>query len=96
MCYEPNTKFLRPCQGKAWRFDRRLIHRADDLPEILAEVLWSPPAGRDYARFLARLGPHLQRLDVMDVNYRRLAPLTGSRWLCFREPRGRGSRRLPT
>ncbi len=36
----------------------------------LAEVLWSPSDQRDYDRFLARLRPHLERLDAMDVNYR--------------------------
>jgi hexosaminidase len=38
----------------------------------LSEVLWSPRAARDYGRFLERLRGHLPRLDVLDVNYRRL------------------------
>jgi hexosaminidase len=36
----------------------------------LAEVLWSP-AERSYADFNRRLSPHLARLDVLGVNYRR-------------------------
>jgi hexosaminidase len=42
------------------------------LPRMiaLAEVVWTPPAGRDYDRFLARLRPHLSRLDVLGIRYR--------------------------
>jgi hexosaminidase len=40
-----------------------------------AEAVWSP-AGRDFAGFTARLGPHLERLDALGVNYR---PLSGPR-----------------
>lgn len=40
----------------------------------LAEVLWSHPAPRDYAGFLRRLAVHLERLDALHVNYRRLDP----------------------
>jgi hexosaminidase len=38
----------------------------------LAEVVWSPPAQRDFEAFVARLRPHLKRLQAMDVNYRPL------------------------
>jgi N-acetyl-beta-hexosaminidase len=38
----------------------------------LAEVGWTPSSGRDYAEFLERLTRHLERLDVLRVNYRRL------------------------
>jgi hexosaminidase len=37
----------------------------------LAEVLWSPAAGRDFAAFRQRLDAHLRRLARMGVNYRR-------------------------
>jgi alpha-N-acetylglucosaminidase len=40
----------------------------------MAEVLWSPPQGRDYEGFLPRLTAHLKRLQAMEVNYR---PLDG-------------------
>ena len=38
----------------------------------LSEVAWSPRAGKDYADFLRRLKVHVQRLDMLDVNYRKL------------------------
>ena len=37
-----------------------------------SEVVWSPKTGNDYPDFLRRLAVHLQRLDALDVNYRRL------------------------
>ncbi|MCP4641457.1 MAG: beta-N-acetylhexosaminidase [bacterium] len=36
----------------------------------LAEVVWSPREGKDFAAFKARLQRHLQRLDLLKVNYR--------------------------
>jgi len=39
----------------------------------LAEVLWTPRAGRDFADFTRRLATHLERLAVLDVNYRPIA-----------------------
>jgi hexosaminidase len=36
----------------------------------LAEVLWTPPARRDFADFTARLTTHLDRLRALDVNFR--------------------------
>src|SRR5436309_179689 len=39
----------------------------------LAEVLWTPREARDYADFTRRLATHLERLAVLDVNYRRVA-----------------------
>ncbi len=38
----------------------------------LAEVLWSPKGGRDYAEFCQRLEAHQARLDQLRVNYRKL------------------------
>jgi hexosaminidase len=40
----------------------------------LAEVVWSPKAARDFGGFKGRLAPHLDRLKVLDVNFR---PLEG-------------------
>lgn len=40
----------------------------------LAEVLWTQVPRRDFADFLARLAPHLARLDARDVRYRPLSP----------------------
>ena len=39
----------------------------------LAEVLWSPKAGRSLEAFLPRLNQDLARLDILDVHYRPLA-----------------------
>jgi hexosaminidase len=38
----------------------------------LAEVVWTPAQGRNYADFLARLAGHNRRLDQLGVNYRPL------------------------
>ena len=40
----------------------------------LAEVVWTPPAQKNFADFSARLGTHLRRLAILDVNYRRPRP----------------------
>jgi hypothetical protein len=43
-------------------------------------VVWSPRNARDYAAFLERLCPHLERLKVLDVNHRPLdASASGGR-----------------
>lgn len=39
----------------------------------LSEVVWSPKEARNYDDFLTRLQTHLGRLDVLDVNYRKLS-----------------------
>jgi hexosaminidase len=36
----------------------------------LAEVVWTPKDRKNYADYLARLAPHLQRLRALDVNFR--------------------------
>ncbi len=41
----------------------------------LAEVAWSPVAGKDYDDFLARLAGHCRRLDQRNVNYHALKRL---------------------
>jgi hexosaminidase len=38
----------------------------------LAEVVWSRKEQREYDGFLARLAPHLDRLKVLDVNFRKV------------------------
>ncbi len=37
----------------------------------LAEALWTPVARKDFSDFMTRLTTHFQRLDALDVNYRR-------------------------
>jgi hexosaminidase len=43
-------------------------------PRLVAfsEVVWSPKQAKNYPDFLQRLQTHLQRLDALDVNYRKL------------------------
>ena len=42
------------------------------LPRMLAlsEVLWSPSEKRNWADFEKRLATHLERMAILDVNYR--------------------------
>jgi len=40
----------------------------------IAEISWSPKAGRDYGDFTQRLQTQFQRFDQMGVNYRRESP----------------------
>ncbi len=40
----------------------------------LAEAVWTPPAAKDFADFVARLDVHAQRLAILDVNYRPATP----------------------
>jgi len=38
----------------------------------LAEAIWTRKDRRDFGDFMQRMGPHLKRLDALDVNYRKL------------------------
>ena len=38
----------------------------------LAEDVWTPREQKEYPEFLERLAVHLKRLDILDVNYRKL------------------------
>lgn len=54
---------------------RQLEYMAYPRLTALAEVVWSAAARRDFGHFMQRLPVHLQRLDALDVNYRRLDPV---------------------
>jgi len=60
--------------------DRKLAEYMT-FPRIcaLAEVVWTPKEQKDYPEFLRRLAVHFKRLDILDVNYRKLAPEPWSR-----------------
>jgi hexosaminidase len=45
----------------------------------MAEVVWTPKEQKEYSEFLQRLAAHLERLDALDVNYRKLTPTPWSR-----------------
>jgi hexosaminidase len=63
-------------QGQLWgEYIATAEHReymAYPRAAALAEVGWSPKAGKDYRDFLARLRRHVERLDASDVSYRPL------------------------
>ena len=61
-------------QGQLWTEylpdPKRVEYMAFPRACALAEVLWTPRAQRDYVDFTRRLTTHLERLAVLDVNYR--------------------------
>ncbi len=65
-------------QGQLWTEympnPARVEYMAWPRLAALAEVLWSPKEGKDFAAFLPRLERDLQRLEILDVNYRPLDP----------------------
>jgi len=64
-------------QGQLWTeyipTTDRLDYMAFPRTCALAEIAWSPQSRPAFPDFLARLRPHLRRLDVQDIRYR--APL---------------------
>jgi hexosaminidase len=83
--YEPIPAELEPqfakqvlgAQGQLWTeympTPKQVEYMAFPRLSALAEVVWSPKGRRDYPGFLARLRPHLDRLRILDVNFRRLS-----------------------
>jgi hexosaminidase len=63
-------------QAQLWteyiRDPKELEFMAFPRMSALAEALWSAKPRRDFADFMQRLPAHLQRLDAMDVKYRKL------------------------
>jgi len=61
-------------QGQLWteymKTPDHVEYMAYPRAVALAEVVWSPREGRDYASFQQRLPAQLERLDVLQVNYR--------------------------
>jgi len=80
--YEPIPKGLTPdeakhvlgAQAQLWTEympnGRHVEYMAWPRLCALAEVVWSPKEARDFKRFQGRLIPHLDRLKVLDVNFR--------------------------
>ncbi len=70
------------CQAQLWTEympnAKHVEYMAYPRACALAEVAWTPAAGKYFTDFQARLGEHLQRLDVLDVNYRRPRSNSGS------------------
>lgn len=70
-------------QGQVWteylRRPKDVEYMAYPRLTALAEVVWTPRDRKDFADFLARLETHLLRLGILDVNYRPLSTLSGTR-----------------
>ena len=83
--FEPIPTDLSPAQhrhvlgasGQVWTEYISTPKQADYMTwpraAALAEVVWSPAAGKDYADFLGRLQIDCKRLDALGVGYRPLA-----------------------
>ncbi len=84
--YEPVPAELEPKfanhvlggQGQVWTeympTPKQVEYMAFPRLSALAEVLWSPKDAKDYSDFLQRLGTHLERLAILDVNFRPITP----------------------
>jgi hexosaminidase len=82
--FEPIPKDITPdktghvlgVQGQLWgeyiSTASHLDYMAYPRAIALAEVGWSPSRLRDYENFIGRLRHHLKRLEILDINYRRL------------------------
>jgi hexosaminidase len=82
--YEPVPKELAPestkhvlgSQGQLWTeympSSKQVEYMAFPRLAALAEVTWSLKEERNFPEFLERLTHHLERLAILDVNYRRL------------------------
>ncbi len=81
--YDPVPASLEPqyashilgAQGQIWteyiEGPKNVEYMAFPRLSALAEDVWSPRDGKDFADFKARLSKHLERLQALDVNYRR-------------------------
>ena len=62
-------------QAQLWteyiRDPKEMEYMAFPRLTALAEALWSAKSRRDFPDFMSRLAPHLERLDAMDVKYRK-------------------------
>jgi hexosaminidase len=68
------AKHVLGAQGQLWTEympdPKRVEYMAWPRLAALAEVLWSPSETRDLASFKSRLETHLNRMAILDVNYR--------------------------
>ena len=70
------AKHILGAQAQLWseyiRDPKELEYMAYPRMSALSEAVWTAPGRRDFADFMQRLRPHLERLDAMDVKYRKL------------------------
>lgn len=71
-------KHILGAQAQVWteyiKTPKHVEYMAFPRMSALAEGLWTPLARKDYADFSGRLPTHLERLKVLDVNFRPLGP----------------------
>ncbi len=71
---ESEARRVLGAQGNVWteymKTSDRVEYMAFPRMLALAEVLWSPREHRDWTGFMTRLGPQLERLSVLGVDYR--------------------------
>jgi hexosaminidase len=84
--FEPVPDSLEPqfrqhilgAQAQVWteyiKGPKQVEYMAYPRMTALAEVLWTPVERKDFSDFSRRLVAHLDRLQVLDVNYRPLGP----------------------
>ena len=69
------VKHILGTQGQLWteylEGPKSVEYMAFPRVAALAEVLWTPKNLKNFADFSARLAPHLERLQALDVNFRR-------------------------
>ena len=69
-----NPKLVLGAQANLWgermKSFPHILYQTYPRACALSEVAWSPPEGRNYAEFHARLLLHLKRLDAAGINYR--------------------------
>lgn len=82
--YEPVPREIPPeyaqhvlgAQGQLWteylKTPGQVEYMAFPRLTALAEVTWTPRDRKDYQEFLERLSVHLERLRILDVNYREI------------------------
>jgi hexosaminidase len=63
-------------QAQLWteymKDSKKVEYMAFPRMSAFSEVVWTPPARKNYREFLARLETHLRRLKALDVNFRPL------------------------
>jgi hexosaminidase len=69
------VKHILGAQGQLWteymKDPKHVEYMAFPRVSALAEVVWTHKHRRDFSDFSARLPAHLERLGILDVNYRR-------------------------
>ena len=72
------AKYILGVQGQLWNeylpTTEKLEYMAFPRLTALAEVGWTDPENKEYDEFLERLKVHMERFDVLDVNYHKVKP----------------------